>query len=233
MPSAGFAELFVIAATAQLAVLPGEKVQFIISGLSTRYNPLLVVAAAGTAFAGWTAVEIVLGEALRGVLPPAALTAFTASLFFLFAIMMIRSAPERGIEMPETDGGVTTVRDFDAEIAGFELPDTVTTFLAIFAMMAAGEFGDKTQLITINLAATYGAAPAIWAGEMAAIIPISLANALFFYRFARWFDLRKAHYAGAAIFIFFGLDAVLTLTVGISLWEQIVDTVAGVVLGVV
>jgi len=56
-------EVFVVALTAQLAVLPGEKVQFIIAGLSTRYNPWIVVAAAGTAFAGWTAIEIVVGNA--------------------------------------------------------------------------------------------------------------------------------------------------------------------------
>jgi hypothetical protein len=44
-------DVAMIAFVAQVAVLPGEKVQFIIAGLSTRYNPLLVVSAAGLAFA--------------------------------------------------------------------------------------------------------------------------------------------------------------------------------------
>ncbi|MFB6297331.1 MAG: TMEM165/GDT1 family protein [Salinirussus sp.] len=238
MASAGFFELFLIAATAQLAVLPGEKVQFIISGLSTRFSPWVVVAAAGTAFAGWTVVEIVVGKALSNALPPAVLTGFTAALFFVFAAMMLRSAPAPGTTgTAETDGGFnmgeSELRAFDPEIAGFELPDVVTTYVAIFAMMAAGEFGDKTQLITINLAATYGAAPAIWFGEMAAIIPVSLANAFFFYRFSRWFDLRKAHFAGATIFTFFGLDAALTLTIGVSLWERLVGAVSGLLLAFV
>jgi putative Ca2+/H+ antiporter (TMEM165/GDT1 family) len=65
----GFLEVVVIAMTAQLAVVPGEKVQFLISGLSTHYSPVVVVSAAGTAFAGWTAVEIVFGNAIQGVIP--------------------------------------------------------------------------------------------------------------------------------------------------------------------
>lgn len=66
-----------IAFLAQLAVLPGETVQFIIAGLSTRYDPLGVVAATSVAFAGSTALEIwfagLFREALsveRVLLPP-------------------------------------------------------------------------------------------------------------------------------------------------------------------
>ncbi|MFC6771897.1 UPF0016 domain-containing protein, partial [Halorubrum pallidum] len=45
----GYAEIVVIAFAAQLAVLPGEKVQLMIAGLATRYDPKVVVAAAGSA----------------------------------------------------------------------------------------------------------------------------------------------------------------------------------------
>ncbi len=68
----------VIAFVYQLAVLPGEKVQFIIAGLSTRYNPLVVVAAAGSAFAGWTALEILFGSAITSALPGIVLESLTA-----------------------------------------------------------------------------------------------------------------------------------------------------------
>ena len=44
---AEYSTIVVVAFLAQLAVLPGEKVQFIIAALSTRYHPLGVVAAAG------------------------------------------------------------------------------------------------------------------------------------------------------------------------------------------
>jgi putative Ca2+/H+ antiporter (TMEM165/GDT1 family) len=245
----GVVELAVVAATAQLAVLPGEKVQFIIAGLSTRYNPLVVVAAAGSAFAGWTALEIWFGAALKGSLPPWMLDAFTAVLFLLFAVMLYRSAPAPGQRLgdaaaaagegaaaggeggrPEqyTDGGVVT-DEFDVLGRRIEVPQQFGSFLPIFLMMAAGEFGDKTQLVTIGLAVQYGAHPAIWVGEMAAIVPVSLANAFFFHRFAHRFDVRKAHLAGAGLFLFFGLDTVLALATGFSVWETVVGTVAGLV----
>jgi putative Ca2+/H+ antiporter (TMEM165/GDT1 family) len=225
----GFVEIVVIAAVAQLAVLPGEKVQFIIAGLSTRYEPLLVVGAAGSAFAGWTALEILLGETVQRLLPAVVLDGATAALFLLFAALLVRSAPTPA----ETDGGVagTTTPAVDAEfdLFGRTVEGRVGRFLAVFAMMAAGEFGDKTQLVTIGLAVQYGATPAIWVGEMLAILPVSLVNAYLFHRFAGRIDLRLAHYAGAALFLFFGADTVLSVATGVSVWETAVARIADVV----
>jgi putative Ca2+/H+ antiporter (TMEM165/GDT1 family) len=228
----GWLEIMTVAFVAQLMVLPGEKVQFIIAALSTRYNPLVVVSAAGTAFAGWTALEILFGGALQRALPPAALDAFTAGLFLLFAVLLYRSAPPDAKSVAETDGGIAA---FDAEIEptvfGRAVPDVLGGFLPIFVMMAAGEFGDKTQLVTIGLAARYGTHPAIWFGEMFAIIPVSLANAYFFNRFAHRLDLRKAHLFSAALFGFFAADVALSLVTGFSVWETVVGAAAAAVTG--
>jgi putative Ca2+/H+ antiporter (TMEM165/GDT1 family) len=256
--SEAFLTVLTAAFVAQILVLPGEKVQFIIAGLSTRYNPLLVVAAAGSAFAGWTALEILFGEALKRVVPAVYLDVFTAGLFVLFAVMLIRSAPAPGESVAdvgestaktsegvpvstETDGGVASPADDDAvgsgapdvSILGWSVPDRLGGFLPIFALMAAGEFGDKTQLVTFGLAAQYGAHPGIWAGEMLAIIPVSLANAYFFHRYAHRVSLRKAHYAGGAIFLFFGVDTALSILTGFSVWETAVSTVSEAVLALI
>ncbi|QLG29282.1 TMEM165/GDT1 family protein [Halorarum halophilum] len=231
----GYLELVVVAAVAQLAVLPGEKVQFIIAGLSTRYRPAIVVAAAGTAFAGWTAVEITFGAAIQGVLSQFLLDAFTAGMFLLFAVLLLHSTPSPGTDgrPAETDGGTSLLGAIDGEVTllGKEFSGRFGSFLSIFAMMAAGEFGDKTQLVTIGLAAQYGATSAIWVGEMLVIIPVSLANAYLFHRSSRRFDVRKAHLAGAALFAFFGLDTVLSMVVGFSVWESLVGAASQVVLG--
>ena len=170
-------DVMLIALGSQLAVLPGEKVQFLIAGLSTRCNPYLVVAAAGSAFAGWTTLEILFGGALQRVLPELYLDLLTGALFLLFAAMPYRSAPREGLDdaRPPND---------------------------------------------------HGAASAIWVGEMIAIVPVSLANALLFHRFAHRVDLRKAHYAGAGIFAFFALDILLSVTAGVSLWGTAVQTVS-------
>ncbi|MFB6122942.1 MAG: TMEM165/GDT1 family protein [Haloferacaceae archaeon] len=227
----GWVEILTIAFVAQLAVLPGEKVQFIIAGLSTRYNPALVVAAAGSAFAGWTALEILFGRALQRTLSPVVLDALTGALFLLFAVLLFRSAPDHGVPA-EADGGVTGLAD-DVEfpsVLGYEIPERFGGFLPIFAMMAFGEFGDKTQLITIGLAIQYGATSAIWVGEMLAIIPVSVANAFFFHRFSHRLNVRKAHFASAALFAFFAADVGLKLVTGFSVWEQVVTTISNALL---
>jgi putative Ca2+/H+ antiporter (TMEM165/GDT1 family) len=226
----GWVEIFVIAMTAQLAVLPGEKVQFIIAGLSTRFSPWIVVAAAGAAFAGWTAIELVVGNALKGALPQVYLDLFTAGLFLLFAVLLFRSAPETG-SPPEQDP--ESFEGLEVTILGYEVPNYLGGFLPIFAMMAAGEFGDKTQLVTIGLAAQYGAHPAIWFGEMAAIIPVSMANAFFFHKFAHRFDLRIAHYVGASLFAFFGVDTLLSVVFDYSVWETVTRWIARTILSLV
>lgn len=226
--------VIIVAAGAQLAVLPGEKVQLIIASLSTRYHPLLVVSAAGSAFAGWTALEIQFGSAIQSALPELYLDLITAALFVLFAVLLWRSIPEEGEQPHATDGGtLDATSDLDVSLFGHQVPDVFGGFLPIFAMMAAGEFGDKTQLITITLAAQYGAHPGIWVGEMLVIIPVSLANAYFFHTFSHRFDVRKAHIFGAAVFAFFAADTLLAVGTGFSVWETIVGTVAETIGGVV
>ncbi|ADJ15805.1 TMEM165/GDT1 family protein [Halalkalicoccus jeotgali] len=225
----GWVEVAAVAFVTQLAVLPGEKVQFIIAGLSTRYSPWTVVGAAGLAFAGWTALEILFGRALQTVLSPTALTALTGGLFLLFAALLYRSMPAADGE--RTDGGHTILTpDLDAPtVFGHDLSDSFGGFVPIFLLMASGEFGDKTQLVTIGLAAEYGATSAIWVGEMLAIIPVSLANAFFFHKFSRRIDLRKAHLLGAVLFALFALDSFLSVLTGVSVWEAVVGTVSTLV----
>jgi putative Ca2+/H+ antiporter (TMEM165/GDT1 family) len=225
-----------VAFGAQLAVLPGEKVQFIIAGLSTRFHPLLVVAAAGTAFAGWTALEVVFGRLLQQLLPEVVLSGLTALLFGIFAVLLYRSAPPSGEVPAATDGGALGLGDdLDIRLPGTDVrvPEVMGGFLPIFAMMAFGEFGDKTQLVTITLAGNYPHPTAIWVGEMLAIIPVSLANALFFNRFSHRFDVRKAHYVGAVLFGFFSVDTVIGIVTGPhavfghnNVWEAAVATFA-------
>ena len=243
-----YTEILIVALVAQIAVLPGEKVQFMIAALATRYDPKVVVAAAGSAFAGWTAVEIAFGQALQSALPGIVLDTVTAGLFFVFAFLLYRSMPARGpgVDASDGDDGGAEAADADVEPddATLDALESVTLpgpldryagsfggFLPIFVLMATGEFGDKTQLVTIGLAVQYGASSAIWLGEMLAIVPVSLANAYFFHTFAHRVDMRRAHLASAALFAFFGADTALSIVAGFSVWETFIGAVSAVASG--
>ena len=207
-----FGEILVTAFVLQLTALPGEKGQLVIASLATRYNPYMVVAGAATAFGGWTALEILLGSALEGALPVVYLDAITAALFVLFAGWLLATTADG-----EGDA-MTRMTDGDGRFAAVEsaIPPRLRGFLPSFSLMVVGEFGDKTQLVTIGLAVQYGASPAIWLGEMLAIVPVSLATALVFHRTADRLQTAWLHRLAAGIFLLFAVDIVASYTLGIS-----------------
>jgi putative Ca2+/H+ antiporter (TMEM165/GDT1 family) len=216
-----FLEVLVAAATLQLLVLPGEKVQLIIAGLATRYRPTTVVAGASVAFAGWTALEVAFGEAVRGALPGGYLDAITAGLFVVFAVLLVRSARQVGAGDGQTvtDGGTHLGPEGTVGRLEAWLPDRAGGFVPAFAASAFGEFGDKTQLATISLAVQYGADPAIWLGEMLVIVPVSLLTAFVFDRGAGRLSAdrrRLVLYGSALLFALFAADVAAGRLLGVS-----------------
>ena len=209
-------DILVTAFVAQLMVLPGEKVQVIIAGLSTRYHPLTVVGAAGLAFGIWTFIEIQVGGYIKDVLPGGYLDIGTAVLFLLFAVWIYRSTEMDRSARATSDGGVASWKTRINNNDFIEVPHHLRNFLPIFLMMWAGEFGDKTQLVTIGLASQYGASSAIWFGEMLAIIPVSLANAYLFYRVSDVVSQRYFRLGSATIFVLFALDTFAKYLIGVS-----------------
>ena len=222
---AAWLEVLATAFLLQLLALPGEKGQLVIAGLATTYNPYLVVAGAATAFGGWTALKIVLGNALKGALPVALLDAVTAALFVGFAIWILyASETANAPDGTAGDGGSTRSDDSEPRtdgegglVDGSRFASGAGGYVSSFSAMGVAEFGDKTQLITIGLAAQYGANPAIWAGEMLAIVPVSLATALVFSRTTRYLNLRWVMRGAAAMFLLFAADVVSEYAFGVSL----------------
>ncbi|MCY4730278.1 TMEM165/GDT1 family protein [Natronomonas gomsonensis] len=213
---AGWIEVLTTAFLLQLLALPGEKGQFVIAGLSTRYNPYWVVAGAATAFGGWTALEILLGEALKNALPEMYLDAITAGLFVVFAGLILYSLHrdgDSGDPVARTDGGPP------GDGPGLDDEGVVEQaggYLTALSVMGVAEFGDKTQLVTISLAVQYGIHPGIWVGEMLAIVPVSLLTALVFHRGSQRFDSGWFHYAAVVVFLLFAADIVSGYVFGFS-----------------
>lgn len=213
-------EVFVTAFTLQLLALPGEKGQLVIAGLATTYNPYLVVAGAATAFGGWTVLEILLGEALRGALPVVYLDVVTAGLFVVFAVWILYNGSVLNEDAGETESSASDFPETattDGGVAGnASLTSNWDGYFSSFSAMAVAEFGDKTQLITISLAATYGATPAIWFGEMAAIVPVSTLTAVTFARTTQYLNLTWIRRGAAAMFLLFASDIASKYLLGVS-----------------
>lgn len=85
----GWLDILGTAFVLQLLALHGEKGQLVIAALATKYDPYVAVAGAATAFGGWTVLEILLGNALKGGLPEVFLDGLTAVLFFIFAAWIL------------------------------------------------------------------------------------------------------------------------------------------------
>ncbi|NHX37636.1 MULTISPECIES: TMEM165/GDT1 family protein [Halolamina] len=212
----GWLDILISAFVLQLLALPGEKGQIVIAALATKYNPYMVVAGAATAFGGWTVLEILLGNALKGALPEVFLDGLTAALFFVFGAWILYTSQldfeeDTDDEQLLTDGSPEVVDE-----ATDVVPSRFAGFFPSFSLMVFGEFGDKTQLITIGLAVQYGAHPAIWFGEMLAIIPVSFVTALFFSRSSAYINTKWVRYVSASLFTLFGLDIVSKYLFGIQ-----------------
>lgn len=196
--------------TLQLLALPGEKGQFIISALSTKYRPVAVAIGASMAFGLWTVVEIIVGKELKGVVSEDFVEGATAMLLVLFAILIIYEIRNGDSETSMGDN------KYYKKVANY-VPDKIEGGVMAFLVMLFGEFGDKTQLITIGLAAKYGTSWEIWAGEMLAIIPVTFLNAMVISGFVEKYDNTKIKYAASVLLILFALDIFISQVTGFSL----------------
>lgn len=205
-------EILITAFTLQLLALPGEKGQFIISALSTKYSPIPVAVGASIAFGAWTVIEILVGKELQGSFSESFVEGAMAVLLLLFAVLILyevrtgESNKERQIENNEY---YVMISD--------RVPDRLEGGVMAFVIMVFGEFGDKTQIITLSLAAKYGSSWQIWAGEMLAIIPVTLANALLVSKFTEKYNSKKLKYASVILLILFSIDIFLSQAIGFSI----------------
>lgn len=202
--------ILVTAFTLQMLALPGEKGQLIIAALSTKYRPAGVAIGASTAFALWTVVEIIVGKKLQDTLPKSFVEGATAMLLLMFAILITYE-----IRKDESEAELSDNKYYN-KVAEY-VPDRIEGGVMAFLVMLLGEFGDKTQIITISLAAQYGTAWEIWAGEMLAIIPVTFLNALVISGFVQKYDNDKIKYGASILLVLFAFDIFLSQATGYSI----------------
>lgn len=135
-----------------VAELP-DKTMFASLTLGARGRPLAVWVGAAGAFAVHVAIAVSIGQAVVGWVPRRLLDGLVAAGFLLGAVLALRGARD-----PEEDQ-VAEARERRAHRVA----------LTAFAVVFVAEWGDLTQILTVDLAARYHAPLSVAVGALAAL----------------------------------------------------------------
>jgi putative Ca2+/H+ antiporter (TMEM165/GDT1 family) len=132
--------------------------------LSTRYRPLAVWIGVGLAFGVQCLVAVTAGTAVS-YLPSWVIDIISITLFAIGAIVLFREAPRADAD--EKTAEEEYGRMASKEVHGVRI--VITSFLVLFA----AEWGDLSQLLTLNIVAKYGAPLSAFVGSWAALLAVS------------------------------------------------------------
>jgi len=198
---------------ANLLATFGDKGQLVVVTLATRYDAKRVFAGGMAAFSLWSATEVLLGQWIVQVLPSGVISTATGGMFILFGMWTLVS----GIRTLRVDDAphvpLVTNGGANVGIPGRLLPDRVIAriggfggVVTSFVFILFAEFGDKTQVLTINLAATFPDAPiAVFVGVVAALGLRTGVDAIVGGQFERFVPTVGIELFAAAVFVGFGL----------------------------
>ena len=184
--------LFSVAAfTASFALIVmgemGDKTQFIAMSFAAKNNPYKVLLAIFLATLSNFALMVVIGQLLTTVVPIEAISLAASISFIGFGLWTLKpEKPKEENPKPARFGVIGTV--------------WVAFFIA--------EFGDKTQLATISLAAEYSSALAVLAGATLGMLVADGIGIVVGVVLGKRIPERILKWVSAAVFIVFGLAGV-------------------------
>jgi putative Ca2+/H+ antiporter (TMEM165/GDT1 family) len=165
--------------------------------LSTRYAPLAVWVGVGLAFAVQCLVAVTAGQAVS-FLPEWIVHLVSTAMFLIGAVILIKSAPSADAE--EKGQEESFAAKASAERRG--LRAVTASFLVLFA----AEWGDLSQILTLNLVAKYGSPVEVFLGSWVALLAVSGLAVVGGRVLLRYMRLSLLHYiAGAVCLLFAGV----------------------------
>jgi putative Ca2+/H+ antiporter (TMEM165/GDT1 family) len=138
-----------------LGELP-DKTMFAALVMGARGRPGPGWLGTAAAFVVHVLIAVTVGAAVIGLLPSRARDAIVAAGFLAGAVLALRAARE-----PEEDSG--------ARLAEARATGAARIALTAFAVVFVAEWGDLTQILTVNLAARYHAPLSVGLGALAAL----------------------------------------------------------------
>lgn len=169
----------------------GDKSMLFSLTAATRYRWWVVLLPVVLATAALTALAVVLGSVLAGLLPERAVALLAAGLFVGFGVWMLLEGEEA---------------DEEAVDAGPRAPLQAMAMIGTVFFLA--ELGDKTQIATMSLAGLHEASPVlVWAGATAGLVATNALAIALGQRARHLLPQRVLHVLAAAVFIVTGVVA--------------------------
>jgi putative Ca2+/H+ antiporter (TMEM165/GDT1 family) len=180
---AAFAASFLLIVLAEM----GDKTQFLAMSFATRYNAYKVLFAVFLATMANFAITVTVGQLLTTIVPLDVISLAASLSFIGFGLWTLRG------EKP---------KDEDKKVSRFGAVGTV--FIAFFI----AEFGDKTQLTTISLAAEYQNALSVLIGATLGMLLADGIGIVAGVVLGKRIPQRTIKWVSATIFLIFGLVGV-------------------------
>ena len=180
---AAFVASFLLIVLAEM----GDKTQFLAMSFATRYNAYKVLFAVFLATMASFAITVAIGQLLTTIVPLDVISLAASLSFIGFGLWTLRD------EKPKSE---------DKKVSRFGVVGTV--FLAFFI----AEFGDKTQLATISLAAQYQNAVSVFIGATLGMLLADGIGIIAGVVLGKHIPQRTIKWVSATIFLIFGLVGV-------------------------
>jgi Ca2+/H+ antiporter, TMEM165/GDT1 family len=173
--------------------------------LSTRYPPLAVWVGVGLAFGVQCVVAVSAGAAVS-YLPEWVIHALSTAMFLIGAVLLLIAAPRADNEEHEQEEAFSAKASLDRR----GLRAVVASFLLLFA----AEWGDLSQILTLNLVAKYGHPVSVFFGSWAALLLVSGLAVIGGRVLLRYMRLSLLHYIAAGVCLIFAAVGAYQLITG-------------------
>ena len=158
--------------------------------LSTRYRPLAVWIGVGLAVAVQTLLAVLAGT-VATLLPELLIQSVAIAIFLLGAVILFRTAPNADAEEKEQE------EEYAAKAT--EPRTFFKALLASFVVLFTAEWGDLSQLLTINMVARFDDPVSVFLGSWGALLTVSGLAVLAGRVLLRHMRLSLLHYIGAGV----------------------------------
>jgi putative Ca2+/H+ antiporter (TMEM165/GDT1 family) len=164
--------------------------------LATRYPPLAVWVGVGLAFCVQSLVAVSAGS-LVSLFPHVIVEVLSTAMFVIGAIVLVRSAPRAMDEEKEAEEEIAT----STPVRATGIRAASASFLLIFA----AEWGDLSQILTLNLVAKHGHPVSVFVGAWVALLAVSGIAVVSGRVLLRYVRLDVLHYVAATVCLAFAV----------------------------